>query len=83
LKIVAVLYPGGERAKNNPNLLGCAENALGLKDYLEKNGHELVVLTDKESELDKHLSTRTLLLPLCSGQLILQKKDFQEHLNYG
>jgi len=62
LKIVAVLYPGGERAKNNPNLLGCAENALGLKDYLEKNGHELVVLTDKESELDKHLSNTDVII---------------------
>ena len=33
------------------DLLGCAENALGL-DFLGKNGHELVVLTDHEYELD-------------------------------
>jgi formate dehydrogenase len=52
LKIVAILYPGGEAAKNNPDLLGCAENALGLRDFLERDSHELVVLTDKESELD-------------------------------
>jgi len=45
LKIVAILYPGGEAAKNNPGLLGCAENALGLRDFIESNGHELVVLT--------------------------------------
>ena len=47
LKIVAILYPGGKTAKNNPDLLGCAENALGLRDFLERDGHELVVLTDK------------------------------------
>ncbi|MBI4258437.1 MAG: formate dehydrogenase, partial [Thaumarchaeota archaeon] len=52
MKIVAVLYPGGEAGKRTPELLGCAENALGLKDYLEKEGHEYVVLTDKEVELD-------------------------------
>jgi formate dehydrogenase len=47
-----VLYPGGEAARNNPNLLGCVGNALGLRDFLERMGHELVVLTEKESELD-------------------------------
>ena len=62
LKIVAILYPGGEGAKNNPDLLGCAENGLGLRDFLEKEGHELVVLTDQESGLDKHLPTTDVLI---------------------
>ena len=62
LKIVAILYPGGEIARNNPEILGCAENALGLRQFLEKDGHELVVLTDKESELDKHLPTTDVLI---------------------
>ena len=62
MKIVAVLYPGGEKATNNPDLLGCAENALGLKDFLGKNGHELVVLTDQEYELDKHLPTTDVVI---------------------
>lgn len=47
MKIVAVLYPGGEIAKNTPELLGCAENALGLRDFLKGQGHEFVALTDK------------------------------------
>ena len=34
MKIVAVLYPGGA-AKDIPELLGCAENGLGLKEFLE------------------------------------------------
>ena len=67
MKIVAILYPGGEAAKNNPGLLGCAQNALGLRDFLDRLGHELVVLTDKESELDRHLPStdgRTVRVPI-------------------
>jgi formate dehydrogenase len=82
LKIVAILYPGGKTAKNNPDLLGCAENALGLRDFLERNGHELVVLTDKESELDRHLPSTDVLL-LHSGLLILQKKEFRMLQSFG
>ena len=59
---MAILYPGGEVAKNNPGLLGCAENALGLRDFLERHNHELVVLTDKESELDRHLPSIDVLV---------------------
>jgi formate dehydrogenase len=61
-KIVAVLYPAGEIAKKTPELLGCAENALGLTDFLESQGHEFVVLTDKETELDKHLPDTDILI---------------------
>jgi formate dehydrogenase len=61
MKVVAVLYPGGPSAKN-PDLLGCAENALGLRPFLEKNGHELVALTNKEEQLDAHLPTTEVLI---------------------
>jgi formate dehydrogenase len=62
MKVVAVLYQGGEIAKSNPDLLGSAENALSLKDFLKGEGHELVVLTEKEKELDKHLPTTDVLI---------------------
>jgi formate dehydrogenase len=52
MKIVAILYPGGEIAKKTLELLGCAENALSLVDFLKSQGREFVVLTNKESELD-------------------------------
>lgn len=61
MKIVSVLYPGGPSA-SNPELLGCAENVLGLRPFLEKNGHELVSLTNKEEQLDAHLPTTEVLL---------------------
>jgi len=35
MKIVAVLYPGGELARKTPELLGCAEIALGLINFSE------------------------------------------------
>ena len=52
-KVVCTLYPGGEAGKRNPNIFGCAENALGLREFLESKGHTLVVTTDKENEVDK------------------------------
>jgi formate dehydrogenase len=55
MKIVLVLYPGGKAARGHPELLGAAENALGLRRFLKSGGHDLVVLTDKERELDKEI----------------------------
>lgn len=62
MKIVAVLYPGGEVAKRTPEILGSAENALGLIDYLKEKEHDFVVLTDKEADLDIHLPTTDILI---------------------
>ncbi len=62
MKVVAVLYPGGSAAEETPELLGCAENALGLREMVEAKGHELVALTDTGSELDRHLPTVDVLI---------------------
>ena len=62
MKIVAVLYPGGTAAAETPELLGCAENALGLRDWLEGAGHELVALTDAGAGLDSHLSDADVII---------------------
>ena len=55
MKIVAVLYPGGPAAASTPELLGCAENALGLRPMLESAGHELVAISDAGAGLESHL----------------------------
>ncbi len=39
MKVVAVLYPGGSAAEETPEILGCAENALGLREMVEAKGH--------------------------------------------
>ena len=55
MKVVAVLYPGGPNPENTPELLGCAENALGLREMVESRGHNLVAITDAGAGLDSHL----------------------------
>lgn len=54
MKILAVLYPGGSQSSNS-NLLGCAEQALGLRDWLSRQGHELVTTSDLSDSLDQEL----------------------------
>lgn len=55
---ILILYKGFEHAKQQPRLLGTTENELGIRKWLEDQGHELVTTSDKEgegSEFDKHL----------------------------
>ncbi|KAJ0054271.1 hypothetical protein Pint_02705 [Pistacia integerrima] len=47
-KIVGVFYKANEYASKNPNFLGCTENALGIRDWLESQGHQYIVTDDKE-----------------------------------
>ena len=62
MKIVAVLYPGGPAAKDTPELLGCAENALGLREMVEAGGHELVAITDTGAGVDEQIPTADVLI---------------------
>ncbi|KAM5581630.1 formate dehydrogenase, mitochondrial [Rosa sericea] len=64
-KIVGVFYKANEYAKLNPNFLGCEENALGIRDWLESQGHKYVVTDDKEGpncELEKHIEDMHVLI---------------------
>ena len=47
-EIVGVFYKANEYASLNPNFLGCVENALGIREWLESNGHQYIVTDDKE-----------------------------------
>ncbi|GAA5847431.1 hypothetical protein JCM9279_000477 [Rhodotorula babjevae] len=65
VKVLAILYDGGEHAEEQPKLLGTTENALGMRPYCEKNGIELVVTSDKEgpqSEFNKHIVDADVLI---------------------
>lgn len=49
---------GGQHAVDQPGLLGTTENELGLRKWLEGQGHTLVTTSDKEganSTFDKEL----------------------------
>ncbi|EPT05010.1 hypothetical protein FOMPIDRAFT_1039841 [Fomitopsis schrenkii] len=48
MKILAILYSGGSAAEEEKRLLGTTENQLGIRDWLESQGHELIVSDDKE-----------------------------------
>jgi formate dehydrogenase len=41
---------GKEHAKQEPRLLGTTENELGIRKWLEDQGHTLVTTSDKEGE---------------------------------
>ena len=64
-KIVGVFYKANEYAAMNPNFLGCVEGALGIRDWLESQGHQYIVTDDKEglnSELEKHIPDLHVLI---------------------
>jgi formate dehydrogenase len=57
-KVLVALYEGYEAGKRNPKILGCVQNELGLRKFLEERGHKLVVTSDKDGEgsvLEKNL----------------------------
>ncbi|MGW7680653.1 NAD-dependent formate dehydrogenase [Kribbella sp. NPDC054772] len=62
-------YPGGQTAPSpkaidfTPGaLLGSVSGELGLRSFLEGQGHELVVLSDKESALDRELTDADVVI---------------------
>lgn len=64
-KIVGVFYKANEYAALNPNFLGCVEGSLGIKEWLESQGHEYIVTDDKEGpdcELEKHIEDLHVLI---------------------
>jgi formate dehydrogenase len=59
------LYDGGKHAQEEPGLLGTVQNELGLRKWLEDQGHELITTADKEgpdSEFEKHLVDAEIII---------------------
>jgi len=52
-KVLLVLYDGHEHSRDEPKLLGTTENELGIRKWLEDQGHTLVTTSDKEGENSK------------------------------
>jgi formate dehydrogenase len=51
-------FQGGVHAEQEPKLLGTTENELGIRKWIEEQGHTLVTTSDKEgdgSKFDKEL----------------------------
>lgn len=62
MKIVWISYPGGPAATEVPELLGCAENALGLTEFVRSRGHELVTTSETGPALDPILADATVVI---------------------
>nr|WEQ62891.1 NAD-dependent formate dehydrogenase [Phanerochaete sordida] len=85
MKIVAILYKGGEAAKQEPRLLGTVENELGLRTWLESQGHEYLVSDDKEganSFLHKNIHDADIVIttPFHPGYLTRELLDKAKNL---
>ncbi|KAL9080259.1 MAG: hypothetical protein Q9159_007631 [Coniocarpon cinnabarinum] len=77
-KVLLVLYDAGSHARDEPKLLGCTENELGIRQWIESQGHELVTTSDKEganSTFDKHLVDAEVIIttPFHPGYLTAER----------
>ncbi|KAI3405407.1 FDH1 [Candida oxycetoniae] len=64
-KVLLVLYSGGDHARQEKKLLGCVENELGIRQFVEEHGYQLVSTTDKDregSEFDKNLEDAEIVI---------------------
>ncbi|KAI0053139.1 hypothetical protein FA95DRAFT_1674547 [Auriscalpium vulgare] len=85
MKVLAVLYNGFQAAKAEPRLLGTVENELGLRAFLESQGHEFVVTSSKEgsdSDFAKHIVDSDILIttPFHPGYLTRDLVDKAKNL---
>ncbi|KAI9813815.1 MAG: formate dehydrogenase (NAD+) [Pycnora praestabilis] len=77
-KILLVLYDGGKHAEEVPELLGTTENELGIRKWLEDQGHTLVTTSDKEganSKFDQELVDSEIIIttPFHPGYLTAER----------
>lgn len=78
VKVLLVLYDGGQHARDVPELLGTTENELGIRKWLEDQGHTLITTSDKEgenSEFDKHIPDSEIIIttPFHPGYLTAER----------
>lgn len=64
--ILALLFPGGKYGHSNPRILGCVENALGLRSFLSSNPHlasaATLTVTSSREEFDATLPDATIAI---------------------
>ncbi|MCJ1239930.1 formate dehydrogenase (NAD+) [Varicellaria rhodocarpa] len=77
-KVLLVLYDGGKHAQEVPELLGTTENELGIRKWLEDQGHTLVTTSDKDrdgSKFDQELVDAEVIIttPFHPGYLTAER----------
>lgn len=73
MKVVAVLYPG-QSAEDAPQVLATAERVLGLRPFLEEQGHEIVGTSDTGEGLDRELADAEVLITTPFWPVYLDEK---------
>ncbi|XP_059644706.1 formate dehydrogenase, mitochondrial-like [Cornus florida] len=64
-KIIGFSYKANECASIEPNFTSCVEGALGIRDWLESQGHQYIVIDGKDGsdcELEKHIPDLHVLI---------------------
>jgi len=79
-KVLLVLYDGKQHAEDVPELLGTTENELGIRKWLEDQGHTLVTTSDKEganSTFDRELVDAEVIIttPFHPGYLTAERLE--------
>lgn len=78
-KVLAVLFKGGEY--NVPKLLGSAENALGLKQFLEKNGRSLYSTSEKGETIDEQIKDAEIVISTPFNPVYIDEKRLKSAKN--
>ncbi|ODV97538.1 hypothetical protein PACTADRAFT_62890 [Pachysolen tannophilus NRRL Y-2460] len=80
MKVLLILYSAGKHAADEPKLLGCTENELGIRKWLESQGHTLVTTSHKDgpnNDLDKHIVDSDIVIttPFHPGYITKERID--------
>lgn len=70
-KVLLVLYAGGKHAQEEKKLLGAIENELGIRQFIEDHGYDLVATTDKDREgsaFDSNLEDAEVVVVVVVGR---------------
>lgn len=78
-KVLAVLFKGGEY--NVPKLLGSAENALGLKKFLQENGRSVFSTSDKGPEIDEYIKDAEIIISTPFNPVYISKERLESAKN--
>ena len=75
-KVLLVLYEGGKHAEEQEKLLGCIENELGIRNFIEEQGYELVTTIDKDPE-----PTSTVDRELKDAEIVITTPFFPAYIS--
>jgi formate dehydrogenase len=88
MKVLLILYSAGRHSRDEPKLVGCIENTLGiLRKWFEDQGHELVTTSDKDrggSDLDKCIVDAEIVIttPLSPGYITRERIAKAKNLKF-